>query len=108
MLDHHSTKASKRQLRSSTALLPASPAKAGAEEKTRPRKRPPPGVVPLTHSEDEAAIRAGCGRTTIRKAIDAGDLVSIKMFGRTAIRDADLIAWIDSLPVRAPKPKVAA
>ncbi len=78
-----------------------------SEPKSRRRKRPEPGALVFSYSEDDAATTAGCGRSTIRRAIDAGELVARKLYGRTLILDEDLRAWLRSLPIREPGRKVA-
>jgi excisionase family DNA binding protein len=55
---------------------------------------------PLAHSIEEAAYRAGCGRTTLFGAIKARALTARKIGRRTIILDDDLRAWLGSLPLR--------
>jgi excisionase family DNA binding protein len=56
------------------------------------------GRDPLTDTLwiDEAARRAGVGRTTVYKAIAAGELKSLKIGRRRLIRAAALDAWLAS------------
>jgi excisionase family DNA binding protein len=59
------------------------------------------GGCVLAHSPEEAARRAGCGRTTIFAAIKSGELRAKKLGRLTRILDQDLKAWLESLPERA-------
>jgi excisionase family DNA binding protein len=53
----------------------------------------------LTHSIDDVTKLTGVGRSFIYEAIKAGNLSIRKAGRRTLIFDADLIAWLASLPV---------
>jgi excisionase family DNA binding protein len=55
--------------------------------------------TPLGRSINDAALRAGVGRSTVYAAINAGALRALKAGRRTLILDADLQAWLDSLPL---------
>lgn len=55
--------------------------------------------VALAHSVEEAARRASIGRTAIYFEIKKGRLKARKAGKRTLITDADLRAWLDSLPL---------
>jgi excisionase family DNA binding protein len=61
----------------------------------------------LAHSAEDAAAQAACGRTTIFAAIKSGELKARKIGRRTVILDADLHAWLASLPVRVAGEAVA-
>lgn len=52
---------------------------------------------------DEAARRAGVGRSTIYSAINRGEIVLRKQGRRSLIRIDDLKAWIDAMPTVPPK-----
>jgi len=54
--------------------------------------------TPLGHSINDAAFRAGVGRTTIRGALNSGALRALKLGRRTLILDADLQSWLGHLP----------
>ena len=60
-------------------------------------------VIPLnekaTLTIDAASRFAGCGRSTIYRAINNGDLTARKMRTRTIILRADLDRWLAALPV---------
>lgn len=56
---------------------------------------------------EEAARRAGLGRTSIYEAINRGELPLRKAGRRSLIRISDLAAWIDALPTSTPR-KLAA
>jgi excisionase family DNA binding protein len=56
----------------------------------------------LAVSLDEAARRAGLGRTSIYEAVNRGELPLRKVGRRSLIRVDDLKAWIDSLPLATP------
>jgi hypothetical protein len=58
----------------------------------------------LAFSPDEAAHRAGVGRTLIFSEIKHGRLEARKAGARTIITAEALEAWIKSLPVRAMPP----
>jgi excisionase family DNA binding protein len=60
----------------------------------------------VAFSPDEAAHRAGVGRTLIFSEIKRGRLEARKAGARTIITAEALAAWIKSLPVR-PTPKAA-
>jgi excisionase family DNA binding protein len=53
----------------------------------------------LALSVNEAARRAGVGRSSLYEAIHRGELPLRKIGRRSLIRVADLSAWIDGLPV---------
>lgn len=55
--------------------------------------------VALAHSVEEAARRTSIGRTAIYSEIKEGRLKARKAGKRTLITDADLRAWLDSLPL---------
>jgi excisionase family DNA binding protein len=59
---------------------------------------PPDAIepVPIAYSMDEAARRAGIGRTTIYFAIRDGELPSLKMGRSRRILHDDFIAWLRS------------
>jgi excisionase family DNA binding protein len=52
----------------------------------------------LTHSIDDVTKLTGVGRSFIYEAIKAGNLIVRKAGRRTLIFDADLNAWLASLP----------
>ena len=54
----------------------------------------------LAFSPDEAAHRAGVGRTLIFSEIKHGRLPARKAGARTLITERDLSAWLDALPTR--------
>ena len=54
---------------------------------------------PLALPINAAAIRAGVGRWTIYGAVNTGALKARKAGRRTIILDADLQAWLNSLPL---------
>lgn len=65
------------------------------------KQAPPPSHDrQLAHTIEGAAHATTCGRTTIFAAIKSGELKAKKAGRRTLILDADLQAWLDSLPVR--------
>jgi excisionase family DNA binding protein len=66
-----------------------------------------PAEAPLARSPDLSARVAGVGRSAICDAIKAGTLRARKLGKRTLIADADLRAWIDSLPLAGPFDKAA-
>ena len=57
----------------------------------------------LAFSPDEAAFRAGVGRTLIFAEIKEGRLIAHKAGARTLITVDALVDWIKSLPVRSPE-----
>jgi excisionase family DNA binding protein len=54
----------------------------------------------LTHSIDDVTKLTGLGRSFIYEAIKAGNLLVRKAGRRTLIFDADLNAWLASLPAK--------
>lgn len=56
--------------------------------------------APLARSPAASARVAGCGRTKIFEAIKKGHLKARKLGRKTLIFDADLRAWLSSLPPR--------
>lgn len=52
---------------------------------------------------DGAADATGYSKTTIREAMDAGELVAHYSGIKPVIRAVDLDAWIESLPTERPK-----
>lgn len=54
----------------------------------------------IAFSPDEAAVRAGVGRTLIFKEIKSGRLEARKAGARTLISAEALTAWLNSLPPR--------
>lgn len=54
----------------------------------------------LAFSPDEAAHRAGVGRTLIFAEIKSGRLEARKAGARTLITDAALSAWLAALPTK--------
>jgi excisionase family DNA binding protein len=50
-------------------------------------------------SLNEVAARTGLGRTTLYKAITAGELQARKIGKRTIVLNSDLETWISNLPV---------
>ena len=56
---------------------------------------------------EEAARRAGVGRTTVYGAVAKGELPLRKAGRRSLIRVDDLKAWIDGLPLAVPQPAAA-
>jgi excisionase family DNA binding protein len=63
-------------------------------------KQDAPTNLPLAHSVEDAARATACGRTTIFAMIKSGELKARKIGRRTVILDADLQAWLGSLPSR--------
>jgi excisionase family DNA binding protein len=57
----------------------------------------------IAFSPDEAAQRAGVGRTLIFSEIKSGRLVARKAGARTLITIDALKAWLNSLPAREPE-----
>jgi excisionase family DNA binding protein len=55
-------------------------------------------MPPLAYSIPEVCKTSDAGRTTIYKAINAGDLVAHKRGSRTIIFSSDLERWLSSLP----------
>lgn len=53
-------------------------------------------------SIEEAARRAGLGRSSIYEAVNRGELPMRKLGKRSLILVSDLTAWIDHLPLVAP------
>lgn len=60
-----------------------------------------PAAEPETVSVDEAARRAGLGRSTLYAAIGSGALPTIKLGKRRLVRLATLRAWLAALEGRA-------
>jgi excisionase family DNA binding protein len=56
---------------------------------------------------DEAARRAGIGRSSLYEAINRGELPLRKAGRRSLIRIEDLKAWVDALPTATPHKLVA-
>jgi excisionase family DNA binding protein len=56
---------------------------------------------------DEAARRAGIGRSSLYEAINRGELPLRKAGRRSLIRVDDLKAWIDALPTATPHKNAA-
>lgn len=54
--------------------------------------------TPLGRSINDAALKAGVGRWTIRGALNSGALTGRKAGRRTLILDSDLLAWLAALP----------
>jgi excisionase family DNA binding protein len=54
--------------------------------------------APLGRSINDAALKAGIGRSTIYGAVNSGALKAKKLGRRTLILDADLKTYLDSLP----------
>lgn len=59
-----------------------------------------PTVEPETVSVNEAARRAGLGRSTLYAAIGSGALPTIKLGKRRLVRLATLRAWLEALEGR--------
>ena len=57
----------------------------------------------IAFSPDEAAFRAGVGRTLIFAEIKNGRLVARKAGARTLITIDALTSWLESLPAREPE-----
>lgn len=57
----------------------------------------------LVYSVSEACAIAGIRRTSLYKAIRAGQLCAIKIGRRTLIAAADLHRWLDDMPTIVPK-----
>jgi excisionase family DNA binding protein len=55
-------------------------------------------MPPLAYSIPEACKCSNAGRTTVYKAINAGDLTAHKRGSRTIILSSDLERWLSSLP----------
>jgi excisionase family DNA binding protein len=55
-------------------------------------------MAPLALSIPEACKCSNAGRTTVYKAINAGDLTAHKRGSRTIILASDLERWLNSLP----------
>jgi excisionase family DNA binding protein len=63
--------------------------------------------LPLALLTDrQAAIVAGCGRTTIREEIAAGRIMARKLGKALRIEASSLMAWINSRPVARLRPDV--
>ncbi len=54
----------------------------------------------IAYSPDEAAHRAGVGRTLIFSEIKKGRLEARKAGARTIVTDDALMKWLGSLPIR--------
>jgi excisionase family DNA binding protein len=66
-------------------------------------------MAPLVYSIPEVCKCSNAGRTTVYKAINAGDLTAHKRGSRTIILSNDLERWLNSLPqVEAKPPKQVA
>ncbi len=55
-------------------------------------------MPPLAYSIPEVCKNSNSGRTTVYKAINAGELVAHKRGSRTIIFSSDLERWLNSLP----------
>jgi excisionase family DNA binding protein len=55
-------------------------------------------MPPLAYSIPEVCKCSNAGRTTVYKAINAGDLTAHKRGSRTIILSSDLERWLSSLP----------
>ena len=55
------------------------------------------GIKPLAWSMPEAAIRLGIGRTKLYALAEAGIIPTVTIGSRRLVRDADLVAYINSL-----------
>jgi excisionase family DNA binding protein len=55
-------------------------------------------MPPLAYSIPDACKCSNTGRTTVYKAINAGDLTARKRGSRTIILSSDLERWLNSLP----------
>jgi len=55
-------------------------------------------MPPLAYSIPEVCKCSNAGRTTVYKAINAGDLTAHKRGSRTIVLSSDLERWLGSLP----------
>jgi excisionase family DNA binding protein len=63
-------------------------------------------MPPLAYSIPEVCKCSNAGRTTVYKAINAGDLTAHKRGSRTIVLSSDLERWLGSLPqIEAKQPK---
>ncbi len=73
-------------------------------EETEERQRPGlPMRAAAYLTVPEAAELARCNPRTIRRAVEAGTLAAFRPARRILLREVDVVAWIESRPVRAPE-----
>jgi excisionase family DNA binding protein len=60
------------------------------------------------YSLAEARAKAGIGRTTLYKAINAGELYATKVGRRTFVTAEALQRWLDEMPLLVPKQATSA
>jgi excisionase family DNA binding protein len=67
-----------------------------------PLKHPSATAIRLAHSIADVAKITGVGRSFIYEEIKAGRLIVKKAGRRSLVFDADLKAWLASLPAKSP------
>lgn len=60
-------------------------------------------LAAVSYSIPGAVVATGIGETTIRKALNDGDLVAHYVGSKPVIRAADLDEWVESLPTEKPE-----
>ena len=101
MLGQDSTTPTMERLRASTTIPSATAGKAAEPKKARAKPTPrskPALAESIAYNPAEAADVARCGRSTIYRAIAAGELKAHKRGSRTFILDEELRAWLRAMP----------